>query len=302
MLILHPGPTREGAFTLVELVVAMVIGTIVFGIGALVASSLFVGGAHSNATRLANGEASTVLERFERDVRFAQSPDVLDHPRSGDDLRGLLLWGQSLDDSGNPIVTTPDQCSASLAYASRDFCRFEDITVASATELWVRSDVRNATAADDGVECVRWEVRNGALWRSVNSAGPEPDCRRIGGTKRLGRLVEDEEMLAAPASGSGTGNVEGRAASFGYLIVWNPRAAGTPTGSIVDPTTCTTQQTSYTNGPTGRQRTFITTATLDLAANTHASQGAAARSRYAVSASLMGRQNDEYVRAAGCAY
>ncbi|MCW2956880.1 MAG: hypothetical protein JWO69_1749 [Thermoleophilia bacterium] len=291
----------ERGFTMIELLVAMVLSTVVFGVAALVASSLFVGTSHSNAGRVSSKRASTVLERFDRDVRYAQSPDVVDRPRAGDDLREMLLWGQSRDATGRIVRTSPDECNASAQVALRDFCQFEDITRATATELWVRSDVRNATVADDGVECVRWEIRSGALWRTVHRPRPTLDCRRIGSTSYLGAVVEDEELLPAPPT-STTGNVERRAASLGYLVSWNPGAGARTSGSIVDPTSCSTQQTDYATAPTGRQRTFIVTVTLDLAANARASHGAAGRSRYAVSASLLGRSNDDYVRAAGCAY
>ncbi|MCW2961290.1 MAG: hypothetical protein JWM25_1105 [Thermoleophilia bacterium] len=301
MLSIAETRSGESAFTLIELLIALVLAGVVFGVGGLLVTSIFLGSSQSRAERRSGQQASTVLERFERDVRYAQSPDVLDHPRSGDDLRGLLLWGKSRTPAGQLVELVPDQCSSSVAVAQSDFCRFEDITVATSTDLWVRSDVRNATAADDGVECVRWEVRDRALWRTVHRAGPEPDCRRIGGSVRAGQQVESERMLGAPIT-QDTGNTERRAASLGYLIVWNPIAAAAPVGSIVDPTTCQTRQTNYTAGPSGRERSFVTTITLDLAATTTASQGTAARSRYAVSASLQGRANDDYVRAAGCAY
>ena len=291
----------EQGFTLIEMVIATALMTVVFAMAALFASSMFVGSSKSNASRLSAQRAATVLERFERDVRYAQSPDVLDRPRSGDDLRGMLLWGQSRDASDNVVVTSPQDCSQSLEVASRDFCRFEDITSATATELWVRSDVRNATAADDGVECVRWEIRAGALWRTVHRAGPEPDCRRVAGGTRLGEQVESERLLEAPST-TQNGNSEQRAASLGYLVTWNPAAAGSAVGAIVDPSGCRTQQTDYATAPTGRQRTFVSTVTLDLASNTQGGKDTSSRSRYAVSAALMGRANDEYVRAAGCAY
>jgi prepilin-type N-terminal cleavage/methylation domain-containing protein len=294
--------TIERGFTLIEMVIVLAIATAVFGVTGGVVMSMVGGSSQSATTSQSARKASAVLARFEQDVRFAQSPDVVEHPRAGDDLRNMLLWGVSRTPAGDIVHTTPDQCNQSVDVALRDYCQYEDFTYATSTQLWMRSDVRSATAADDGTECVRWEIRSGALWRTVHKPGPAPDCRLIGGTMHVGPVVEDTRMLDAPPANSGLGRLDGSAAGFGYMVIYNPTAASHPTGTIVEPSGCVTQQPTIGTPLVGPQRTFVSTVTLDLSAVVAGSQSTAARNRYAVSASVLGRATDDYARAAGCAY
>lgn len=287
-------------FTLVELVVVMAIATVVFGLTGGIVMSMVGSSSQSNTTRESARRATTVLERFEQDVRFAQSPDVVERPRAGDDLRNMLLWGVSRTPAGAITTTKPDECNTSVTTALRDFCSYEDLTVATSKSLWMRSDVRSSTAADNGTECVRWELRSGALWRTVYREGPAPDCRLIGGVAHTGTRVEDVRMLDAPPGQLGRG--DGDAGAFGYMVVYNPVAASRPSGTIVTPAGCDTMQPAIGAPLVGVQRTFVATVTLDLSSVVVGAQQTAARNRYAVSASILGRATDDYARAAGCAY
>jgi prepilin-type N-terminal cleavage/methylation domain-containing protein len=277
----------EAGFTLIELVLAMAIAAVVLSISTVAVMAVFGTSSQSQATRIALGNASDVFEQFDRDVRYARSPLNASSVMSREELRSLLL---------DP-AQSPAACSQSIAVANSQFCLFEEITQASPTELWLRTDTLTTAAEHAGVECVVWRVSEAGLVRSVHQAGPEPDCRRIGTTERTGTLIEQRTMLP-PIPQGGDGNDEDRAASFGYAVALNPTTTVDDGGDTV--TDCETN-VDFDSPLTGRQRTFITRITMDLSAYGTYGSNAASRDRMTVSSTPITRASDSFAFAGGCA-
>lgn len=279
---------------MIELLIGMVLVALVMGAVFLALSSMLGGASEASVDRRAMADAADTLEQFDRDVRGAVSDARLDTPMTRDEIRAMILWGQSKNPAG-AIKQMPSNACASAAQHTWGYCRSEDITVANGNELWIRTE---ADASSSGSECVIWHLSGGALYRTVRANGLRCHPGDVGATLSTRRLLQKP--------GSGTlGNSSGRSASFGYLVRFNAPAFASSVNSIVNPATCSTTVYQVNSNVPSRRRMFITNVTLDLAAWTtgggSTSTGAsAARSRLTSSATITSRGNDDYAYATGC--
>jgi type II secretory pathway pseudopilin PulG len=288
-------PRREGAFTMVELVVGMLLVAVVAAAIVMGAASLFRGSSEARADRSSQRAEAEAFERFERDVRGAVSQDRIDSTLTRDEQRASVLWGRTRDGGGavRSVSKSGDSCS-SASRQSWQYCADEDVTVATANALWIRSDV-DAQAV--GTECVAWDITGNALRRRVFRNGLH--CR----SGDVGTLLSSQTMLQAPPNatlGAGTA----ASARFSYMLRHNPAGMATPNANV-DPADCTTTNVAPGSAPAQRYRVFVTNVTLDLASwatngGATAKQAAGSRVRAATSASIASRSNDDYAFATGC--
>jgi type II secretory pathway component PulJ len=299
MLTLGRHGASESGFTLIELLVGMLLAVLVLGAAMLALTSMFTGATERSVDRKAMSRAADALERFERDMRGAESPERLNTPVVRDEMRAIVLWGVSKHPSGGVASIGPaNPCPAGGIARDLDYCRFQDVTVSHANQVYFRADV---DAANPGHECVSWRVQGGALWRRVTR-----DHTRCW-TDSTGAELSNEEVLPAPASGT-VGNAQGRSASFGYLVRFNPASDGPGQyNTIVDPQDC--RSYSYfplTTNLNDMRRGFITNVTLDLSAWTTGGDATgtgsknSARQRLISSATITSRANDDFAYATGC--
>ncbi|MCW2922444.1 MAG: hypothetical protein JWL76_2318 [Thermoleophilia bacterium] len=297
---------REYGFTLIELVVAMILAAIVLGTVMLALTGMFSGAADRSVDRKATARAADVLERFERDVRSAESPERLNAPIIRDEMRAISLWGVSKSPSGMVSgIAWNNPCPAGPARA-KDYCVFQDITVSNANQLWFRADV---DATNNGHECVSWAINpDGSLQRTVTVN--HLACY-LGSAR--GATLSNETVLSPPATAT-LGNSQGRSASFGFLVRFNRQ--GMPQASyngpskyntMIDPANCQTfTYFPLTTNLTDMRRGFITNVTLDLSAWTTGGDAAgttqknSARQRLTTSATITSRANDDFAYATGC--
>lgn len=297
---------RESGFTLIELVVGMILAALVLGAVMLAMTSMFKGASESSVDRKAAARASDVLERFERDVRSAESPERLNSPVIRDEMRAIALWGISKGSNGTVSSITWNNPCATGSERAKDYCLFQDVTVSRADQLWFRADV---DATNAGYECVAWIIQpNGALRRIVRS-----DHRRCY-TNDFGPALTDDTMLEAPAIGT-VGNTQGRSASFGFLVRFNrqnlPQASYNGPSRYnnpnLDPANCQTfTYFPLTTNLNDMRRGFITNVTLDLSAWTTGGDAtgtgakSSARQRLTSSATIASRATDDFAYATGC--
>jgi type II secretory pathway pseudopilin PulG len=295
----RPHPEREAAFTMIELIVGMILAAIVLGAAVVALTSMFSGASERSVDRKAAARAADVLERFERDMRSAESPERLNSPVVRDEMRAIVLWGVSKGTNGTVSAITPGNPCTTPSERSKDYCEFQDITVSNSNAVYFRADV---DAGVTGHECVIWRVAaDRSLWRTVRR-----DHRRCY-TNDLGSVLSDERVLQAPPAGGPLGNSQGRSASFGYLIRYNPASDGPGQyNTIVDPTNCVSQSFyPLATNLVDMRRGFITNVTLDLSAWTTGGEAtgtaaSSARQRLTTSATIASRSNDDYAYATGC--
>jgi prepilin-type N-terminal cleavage/methylation domain-containing protein len=283
----------ERGFTMVELVIALVLAGVVLGVAVFGITSLLGSSSKGQVDRRNAADIADALERFERDMRAAES-DRVDGTMIRDELRASVLWGRTRTSSGSVTTIKGATVCDTPSEQSTQYCLDEDITIAQPGEVWFRADV---DATNNGRECVSWRVIAGELWRRVTANAAT--CR----TGAVGATLSNERVLSAPPSGAG--NIAGTSASFVFLTRYNPVAFAAPINSIVDVDQC--QSFTYPPGTTltNRRRGYITNVTLDLAAWTTGGNAAnadtAARSRLTTSATIMSRATDDYNYATGCA-
>ena len=135
---------REHAFTLIELIVAMILGLIVMALVIGVVMNMFSAGERASLDNKAQKAASLAADMLTSDVRSMRAPQR--EPRytgSPDNLRAMFL-----DPKGNP-----------------NNYEIHDITFASPQQVTFLAEVDNTKA---GVECVTWQVQpDRALHRIV---------------------------------------------------------------------------------------------------------------------------------------
>jgi prepilin-type N-terminal cleavage/methylation domain-containing protein len=145
--------TTEQGFTLIELMVAMVLGLIVMALLIGLVMDMFTASERSALDNKAQKAASLAADMLTSDVRAMRAPQR--EPKftgSPDNLRAMFL-----DPDGNP-----------------NNYEIHDVTYASPQQITFLAEVANTTA---GVECVTWQVQpDKALHRivrahSVNCAG-----------------------------------------------------------------------------------------------------------------------------------
>ncbi len=279
---------------MIELVVGMLLATIVVA-AAMYALTMMFGGASEQAVdRKATARAADVMDRFQRDVAGAESPDRLNAPITRDEMRAIVLWGISKGTNGTVSAITASNPCATASERQKDYCVYSDLTVATATQLWFRSDV---DATNAGHECVSWTVEpNGGLRRQVTA-----DHRLCWPTSGRGAVLSNEVVLQPPVAAAA--NAQGRSVTFSYLARYNPASSGPARyNSIVDPTDCASQ---VVPNATGLVRGFVTNATIDLASwatggNATGQQATGAQQRLTSSATISARANDDFAYATGC--
>ncbi len=297
-----PRPTELG-FTLIELVVGMILAVLVLGAAMLAMTSMFGGASEQSVDRTAAAKAADVLEQFQRDVTAAESPERLNEPMVRDEMRAIVLWGVSKGAGGTVSAITASNPCNTPSERAKDYCRFQDVTVARADQIWFRADV---DTTHNGHECVSWVITGGGLTRTVSS-----DHLRCYLGDRGGSTLSSEQLLQAPASAA-VGNFQGRSASFGFLTRYNANSDGPAKyNTIVDATDCSSQM-RYTGADdltvnlNGMERGFITNVTLDLSAwatggESTGTAASSARQKLTSSATIASRSNDDYAYATGCA-
>lgn len=296
-------PTRtshETAFTLIELVVGMILAVLVLSTVMLAITSMFAGASDRSVDRKSTARAADVLERFERDMRSAESPERLNAPIIRDEMRAITLWGMSKNPAGAVGPINAASPCGSAGDRLREYCIFQDVTVTHANQVWVRADV---DAANNGHECVSWSINpDGSLQRTVTSN--HLSCYT---TSRTGAVLSNERVLPAPATGT-LGNAQGRSASFGFLARYNPTSVGPGNyNDQIDPDDC--QSVTFfplTTNLNNMTRGFVTNITLDLSAWTTGGDAAgttsksSSRQRLTTSATITSRANDDFAYATGC--
>lgn len=130
----------EHGFTLVELLVASIIGLVVVAVTLTMLVGGVKGSQRASAARTAQVEANRVLDELGTDLRAAAAPERLDVNEAS--TRSRLLAG--------------------LASISANNTAFEDIARATPTMLAFRADaIAEPASAPRKIECVQWSVENG---------------------------------------------------------------------------------------------------------------------------------------------
>ncbi|MCW2927685.1 MAG: hypothetical protein JWM86_1653 [Thermoleophilia bacterium] len=231
--------TSERAVTLIELVVAMILMTMVVGGIVYAVTQLSSGNASMGAQRAAQRDAVEAMEQLRHDVNVARSPALELYDDRREVLRSVIAFG---DDEGATGDSGPsrDACGGDTGAAYIE-C-IQTFTTAAPNQMWFRA---NVDAADSTAECVGYVVAGSSLTRYVSN-----NWRRCGPNSVGGAVAT--QLIKGERSARGT-----RANAFAYTLRRNP--ALQPRG-YVDPTTCaTTQAANATN-----QRAYIASVEIDL--------------------------------------
>jgi prepilin-type N-terminal cleavage/methylation domain-containing protein len=279
MLIDHETLRRDHGFTLIELVVAMVLLVVVMS--GLVYGVMQLGRGNSEAMtdRKAQREALDTMEQLRLDVRAARSPALDQWDGRRENLRDVIAFGRDSVASG-PRDPAHAVCG-SLAFTS---C-VQDITFASGSQLWFRSDTRFG-AGWDGTECIGYVRSATGLTRyeSTNWRNCRPGA---GGT--------ETKLITAR-------NVPARV--FTYSVRFHP---GMVRQRLVDPAGCRTYtrraQVPDASIPwnSSRQLNFINAIDIDLRGIT-VERGTAATAGLQTSVPVTSRTTGDYAYATGCSY
>jgi prepilin-type N-terminal cleavage/methylation domain-containing protein len=157
------------AFTLIEMVIAMLILGVVMSVAGGVISHTFAGSSKSVNERSAISSVSQAMSNIETSVRATKSPDRDSTVLPGTaDLAGSLLKGTSI--TGRRSVN-----------GSQITLDVQDVVEADGDHLLLRSDV----LANPGVECVLFNVVTAAngdrslvqsIWNGNPPGAPPADC------------------------------------------------------------------------------------------------------------------------------
>jgi prepilin-type N-terminal cleavage/methylation domain-containing protein len=279
MFDLAPRHASADGFTMIEMVVAMVIASIVLmAAGRVVLDSLH-GTSKATNNRTAQQTAVAALEQFAKDIRQAQSPD------------------RSIKRVGNP-ESLRDQILLNNVPAGHYPW---DITRANDLNLWFVSDV---VPEGPGVlpepECVGWYVDTSVtpheLHRFVRTPG-------LNSWKACGPPATggDDNVMAVFASS--TGNVSSFVPTvFSYDRYYNRF----PNSKPIDPSDCEAPvRPPIINQSTGafynwRDRNSIRAVRLDL--RTAVDRGDVAESKLLVTADIETRLSHDYLFGMGCSF
>ncbi|MCW2925606.1 MAG: hypothetical protein JWM98_3010 [Thermoleophilia bacterium] len=268
-------PTRqarraEGAFTLIELVVAMILLVIVFAGVVYAVVGLGRGNSDAMTNRKAQRQALDAMEVMRHDIAAARSPAMDQWDSRREDLRELIYF--RTDQGGTSLSRT--SCGG-LAYVK---C-IQDITKATPTELWFRADV---DAANRGSECVGFQVVAGGLDR-ILATGTNAWQQCGGGAGTRTHLIQAGSLKSTKV--------------FGYTLRYYP---GMPAKGIADPTKCITQQLTNRTLSAG-QLNLVTNVSIDLSGIT-SERNESADAGLRTAAQITSRTGGDYAYATGCSY
>lgn len=266
-----PSTADEGAFTLVELIVGLVLAGLVMALlsGAII--DMFGSSERSAMDNKAQRAATLAADTLTADLRAMRAPQR--EPRftgSPDSLRSMLL------DNDNP-----------------NNYEIHDLLRATPTQVMFYAELINAPP-NVTVECVTWFVRPAdlALIREVragssNCAGAT--TTRGGG----GAVLQEQEIMPAPEQ-------ERSSAAAKVPEPFRYRLQQVRDPADPDPSTCTTP--APTPGPLGStlQRDQVTNVLMDLRSFV-AGRVASGDQQLQSSATIVARQSMEYRYAIGCA-
>lgn len=262
---------HQHGFTLVELVVAMVLGMLVLALIVGVVIDLFGSSERSAARSKAQRSSVAAAELLLSDLRAARAPHR--EPKftgSSDNLRNLLLRGATPAPSSLLVHDLVDARSNTL--------RFYAELIQSPT---------NTTA-----ECVSWEVvTSGALRRTV---------RPMSATCTTGAVLQQSEVMPAPRT-VGTTTAGAIPKPFSYRLLVQPA----PLAAAPNPDLCTTPRVTDATaaalpGATNAlRRDQVMGVELDLRSFITTKVGRGDQ-ELITSASIVSRQSQEYRYAIGC--
>jgi prepilin-type N-terminal cleavage/methylation domain-containing protein len=192
----------ESGFTLIELVVALVLGLVVLVMLLGAITDMF--GASERSANRSKAQRATVAaaEQLTDDLRSMRAPQREPlHTGSADNLRNLLLFEQN-----------------------RAGLEIHDLLVATPTRITFFSETVNARA---GVECVTWEVlADGSMQRTVRASTP--------GCGAPGAILHQSLVMPAPERARASAAVV-IPDPFSYRTLEQPARVN------VDPSSCTNQ-------------------------------------------------------------
>lgn len=250
----------QSGFTMIEMIVACVLASIVIGlVGTIVMKSLD-GGRDAAATARSTANAAEAAERFGSDVRAARS-----HGRDGSAVIDRISLANAIEHDIN--LTDHDGHEID----------WRDINVASAGQLVLQADVIDEPSALP--ECIEWRVEGTTTWHVRRVVRPY-SLRCSGG----GAALEDDR-ITTPTSARPRPGTSGTPPLFAYAVA-APAAGGG----------CTTVETS---SPSNVQRNRIVGARIDFSSlDAHGQQSSRTTSHEVIA--LRSRAGAEYQTAMGC--
>lgn len=262
---------HEDAFSLIELVVALVLLVIVIGGVVMAVTRLGQGNGEAMTDRRAQREALDALEQLRSDVRAARSPALEAWDARRENLREIIAFG--VDSTASATPDAAHLACGGLAFA--DCVR--DITVARGSELWMRADVRSGPGWD-GAECIGY-VRDASGLARIESRGWQTCGSGTTGTTT--RLVSASSLSPTP---------------FRYTLRYHPTMV---IRQVADPDQCQTYR-GVQDVPAG-QLNYVNAVDVDFR-GVLAERNTAAASSLRTSLPITSRTAGDYTYATGCSY
>lgn len=262
---------REQAFTMMELVVAMVLLAVVMGGLVYAITQLGRGNSEAMTDRKAQREAIDAMEQLRADVRAARSPALEEWDGRRETLRDIVYFGID-QTAGGP----PDPAHAACGNTPFLNC-VRDITKATDTELWFRADVRTG-AGWNGTECIGYRRDAKGLVR-YESPNWQACGQSVTGTAT--RLVAADNVPTQ---------------LFTYTLRYHPTMVR---GQVADPDGCQTY--SNQRNLTAGQLNLVNAVDIDLRGIAN-ERGTAATTGLQTSVPITGRTTGDYAYAMGCSY
>lgn len=252
--------SAEDAFTLVELLVAMVLGAIVLALIVSAIINMFGSSERSAMKSKAEKSAVAAVEMLTSDLRAARAPEREPYyTGSADNLRNLILFRRN---PGNLLV--------------------HDIVAATPVQMVFYAELVNSSPS---AECVTWAVQqNGSLRRTVRPFSR--NCLAAGGS-----TLQDAEVMPAPETARATA-AAAVPKPFQFRLLQHP--ANT---AVVRPNACTTPTITNPSSPLGLDQ--ITGVEMDLRSFVAGKVGRGDQELISA-VSISSRQAQEYRYAIGC--
>ncbi|MCW2928035.1 MAG: hypothetical protein JWM86_2003 [Thermoleophilia bacterium] len=170
--------SNEGAFTLIELVVAMVLLAMVLAMASGSIVRQFGGARTARSGAASDAAIARATNQFSDDVAGAMTPDLRDGK-----LRDPVEYRAAVQRNETATSSDPSQPGRALD--------IDVVVTARGDQLSLRRDVHRSA----GVECVTWRVNPGAAYRVERMVDPAGAC----GRGSLGRTT----MVSAPSGIAG---------------------------------------------------------------------------------------------------